>query len=358
MLYYPGNRNLVNRGLALNAYRPSIRANEEMAHNVNSMMEAMTYTRVIAESDDNKMLVLSRSTAYGIQRLGLVGRVMDYIDNDAENSRIITNAQMMGIQGNSLIGFNICGGTSNTNCLRQARAAIFQPLSLYYQMLPQIQPVLSNAEFADVISKKFTFLMYTRTHLFSASNNGTTLIRPLFYQFPDDENTYSKTGDEFMYGPAFKVTTHYEKGKSDGSYFPTATWCGIAYFENPQCTQGSGKVETGDEWIQNYGVHMLEGNIAVLQDPKGILNTEQLKGVKADLHVFLKGSSPDDFSAHGELFLDHEKSKKSFAHILMDFKGDTLRFTTKVVDEFKTDETEKNNLGALYFYNPSKFPFK
>ena len=58
-----------------------------------------------------------------------------------------------------------------------------------------------------------------------ASQTGTPVIRPLFFDFPEDQNLY-EIGDEYMFGPDILVAPVVEKGcEKRKVYLPEgATW--------------------------------------------------------------------------------------------------------------------------------------
>jgi len=57
---------------------------------------------------------------------------------------------------------------------------------------------------------------------------GGALVRPMFFDFPLDDNTYENVEGTFMLGDSIKVSPVLEQGKNDGDaysvYFPPGLW--------------------------------------------------------------------------------------------------------------------------------------
>lgn len=52
-------------------------------------------------------------------------------------------------------------------------------------------------------------MKYMRTNIFKQSNFGDAFIRPLFYDYPEDVQAYNEVENQYMYGPAIKVSITY-----------------------------------------------------------------------------------------------------------------------------------------------------
>jgi alpha-D-xyloside xylohydrolase len=64
---------------------------------------------------------------------------------------------------------------------------------------------------------------YIQKHMDIASENGTPVMRPLFYDFPDDQKSYT-IEDQYMFGPDILVAPVLEAGaKSRAVYFPAGS---------------------------------------------------------------------------------------------------------------------------------------
>ncbi|MBU3075207.1 glycoside hydrolase family 31 protein [Clostridium estertheticum] len=63
----------------------------------------------------------------------------------------------------------------------------------------------------DAIKLRYNLAPYLYSLLFEASTKGSPIMRPLFYEFQNDTNTYDESFD-FMYGKSMLVASIYDKG--------------------------------------------------------------------------------------------------------------------------------------------------
>ena len=76
---------------------------------------------------------------------------------------------------------------------------------------------------------------YVRSLMKAAHEKGTPLIRPLFYDFPEDEKAW-ETGDEHMFGPDVLVApVLYENVRERSVYLPEGNWRNI---NDGECFEG------------------------------------------------------------------------------------------------------------------------
>lgn len=76
---------------------------------------------------------------------------------------------------------------------------------------------------------QYVRLMYTC--LFEASKWGSTCFDPLFYHYPEDENTYKDVESTFIVANAIKVSPVISAGVKENneymSYFPAGAWTSL-----------------------------------------------------------------------------------------------------------------------------------
>jgi alpha-glucosidase (family GH31 glycosyl hydrolase) len=75
--------------------------------------------------------------------------------------------------------------------------------------------------------------VYYQTHLFISANIGYPLIKPLFYEWPEDQNTYNEIDKQFMLGPSFKIHIVNLITDKNDAYFPQGVFCEISYDRSP-----------------------------------------------------------------------------------------------------------------------------
>ena len=77
----------------------------------------------------------------------------------------------------------------------------------------------------DAIKLRYSLAPYLYSLLYEASTEGSPIMRPLFYEFQNDTNTYDESFD-FMYGKSMLVASIYDKGVTTRKiYLPNGcTW--------------------------------------------------------------------------------------------------------------------------------------
>jgi lysosomal alpha-glucosidase len=140
------------------------------------------------------------------------------------------NFNMFGIP---LVGADICGFNGNTTvelCQRWQELGAFYPFSRNHNSLGMIdqdpaafsEAFIASSRMALLVRYQLLPLYYTL--FFRAALNGTTVVRPLFFEFPNDRTTYQidwqfLIGESLMVSPVLSAnTTHLL------AYFPKARW--------------------------------------------------------------------------------------------------------------------------------------
>ncbi|KHN72295.1 Maltase-glucoamylase, intestinal [Toxocara canis] len=141
----------------------------------------------------------------------------------------IQNFNMLGIP---YVGADICGYKGNTTdqlCLRWHQLGAFYTLSRNRNddvSIPQHPTAWFNVGRASrsAIMFRYTHLPYLYTLMFEAARDGGTVIRPLFFEFPDDDAAY-QMNYQFMWGPAMLIAPELEETYTVYVYLPRgATW--------------------------------------------------------------------------------------------------------------------------------------
>ena len=152
----------------------------------------------------------------------------------------IMNFNMFGIPH---VGADICGFYENITddlCGRWMQLGAFYPFARNHYnktdgeghvLEPQEAYALKapyNETAKNAILQRYSFLRYFYTLMFEVSTHKRgAVIRPLFYEFPDDENTLQGYEHSFMVGNALKVTPviteEDSKNNKTKSYFPKHT---------------------------------------------------------------------------------------------------------------------------------------
>uniref|UniRef100_A0ABM0GVL5 Lysosomal alpha-glucosidase-like n=1 Tax=Saccoglossus kowalevskii TaxID=10224 RepID=A0ABM0GVL5_SACKO len=172
----------------------------------------------------------------------------------------ILNFNMFGIP---LVGADICGFNNNSNealCQRWHQLGAFYPFSRNHNSLhvvnstekckDQDPTAFSEAmqiSTRDVLLKRYYLLPYLYTLFHKSHVNGTTVARPLFFEFPHDD--YALTVDtQFLWGEALLISPVLQEGAvTVTAYFPNHSWYD---FDTGACVPGFSS-ETGKD-LNNY----------------------------------------------------------------------------------------------------------
>jgi len=77
------------------------------------------------------------------------------------------------------------------------------------------------------IQNRYTFIRYFYSHFWNIQEFGGTFFKPLFFEFPNDPNSYNDIERNILLGEGLKAsveTTRLADGSTD-FYFPAGTWC-------------------------------------------------------------------------------------------------------------------------------------
>ena len=141
------------------------------------------------------------------------------------------NFQLFGIP---LVGADICGFIGDTNeelCIRWSQLGAFYPFARNHNnkgqrdQYPWSFSETALAAIRNAIRQRYTALRYYYSMMFEASRLGTSVVRPMFFEFPMDDKAMSKTPFMFMVGPALLVSpVCYQDNAKIWPYFPNANW--------------------------------------------------------------------------------------------------------------------------------------
>lgn len=180
---------------------------------------------------------------------------------------------------------------------------------------------------------RYEILPYFYTLFYKSHTKGNTVIRPLFHEYPHDNETYS-IDKQFLVGPAFLVTPVLEENKvSVSGYFPADNW----YEYRTGKLVGSnenGKNLQLDAPIDFIPLHVRGGFILPTQEWD--LTTE--KSRKKPFGLIVAPNS--DAEAQGDLFYDDgyaDLSNNTFYYATFSLRDSTIKFNVEVnnYDEMK-----------------------
>lgn len=202
-------------------------------HNIYALaMVKSTYEGLIEHNPTSRPFVLTRAGYSGIQRYAATWTG----DNTANWDHLILQIPMflnLGMSGVPFVGSDIGGfiGSPSAELLaRWYEASAFVPLFRDHTAIGTAdqEPWTFGDYHQKIITKyiklRYEHIPYLYNLLYESSQKGYPILRPLFFEFQSDENTY-RLQDEFMVGGSMLIAPILgEHQQSRLVYLPEGTW--------------------------------------------------------------------------------------------------------------------------------------
>ncbi|CAF4104310.1 unnamed protein product [Adineta steineri] len=177
------------------------------------------------------------------------------------------------IFGMTFAGAEICGFNDETTedlCTKWMQLGAFYPFMRNHNEIgimaqdPAVFSWQSQQIMKQALIMRYSLLPYWYTLFFKASTISTTVVEPLFFEYPNDENTYN-IDKQFLVGPAILVSPNLVLNSTIvHAYIPQDTW-----YEFPSGV----KIKTVGQFvdlntpIQKINVHLRGGFIIPMKIP-------------------------------------------------------------------------------------------
>ncbi len=191
----------------------------EKVHNAYALYEAMATTKAFENLDpEERPFILTRAGFPGIQKYAAKWTG----DNSSTWEHMKLSVYMMlnlGLSGIPFAGADIGGFDGDVEAellTRWIQLGAFTPFYRNHSSLDTIpQEPWSFGENYEKINRRYIQLRYQLlplfyTEFFRSHRSGLPVIRPLFMEFPEDEETYA-VSDQFMVGESLLVAPVYER---------------------------------------------------------------------------------------------------------------------------------------------------
>lgn len=242
-----------------------------------------------------------------------------------------------------MVGADVCGFGDNateTLCARWATLGAFYPFYRNHANLDSIQqefyiwPTVAEAA-RNAISVRYRLLDYIYTHLQRQSSVGLPMLNPLFFQYPEDENTFA-IEHQFFYGDNILVSPVTEENSTDVSiYLPNEIF--YDYWTHERI-QGTGSyIQLTDIPFTSIPLHIRGGSIIPLRAESANTTTE-LRKQDFVLWVAVNASN----QATGSLYLDEGDALTQDATSEITFNYDNGEFRMTGTFGYQTDVIIKN----------------
>ncbi|GBL98291.1 Lysosomal alpha-glucosidase [Araneus ventricosus] len=201
-------------------------------HNLMAFREAIATNEALKNIRKKRPFIISRASFAG------QGRESGHWNGDISSTwsdmrNTIPSLLNFNLFGMSMIGSDICGFAGNTTvelCARWQALGAFYPFARNHNDRGNMEqdpailgPIVTDATkfslFIRYILLPYLYTLFARSHLF-----GDTVVRPLFFEFSDDKNTYS-IDEQFLWGPGLMIVPAlYENITNVNPYLPKGKW--------------------------------------------------------------------------------------------------------------------------------------
>ncbi len=304
---------------------PGEEAEHAYVHNAyGNLMSQATSEAFARLLPGTRPFVISRAGCGGIQRNACVWTG----DNSSWWEHLLMAIPMccnMSLSGVSFVGADVGGFLGNAHpelVTRWTQFGAFAPLFRNHSMIrstPQ-EPYALGEPYTSIcreyIKLRYRLLPYLYTLMRQCSQDGTPVMRPMVYDFPDDPAVHTMY-DQFMLGPDIMVAPVYMQGAVNRAvYFPRGRWAGLT---NRQIVESAGEHRLIPCPLNEIPVYLREG--AILPQGREMDYVGQREQAIESIDIFPSSTVPErTFSLYvddGET-LDYKDGKFGFIDISCD----------------------------------------
>lgn len=223
-------------------------------------------------------MIIERSSYAGSGKFGSMWLGNSYSTGEYMGFSV-TGTMSHNIAGIPLTGADICGFQGDTDaelCARWYTVGAFYPFSRNHNSInsnPQypwsfngvyIKSVLYQDIFMNAMLTKLHLIRYYYTQLSLVQQVGGAFYRPLFFDFPNDDNAYINQELNVMLGPSLKLGIQSTHGVSlTPFYYPAGRYCSVFCKSETECckTYVNGTQEVLPSYAFNFYLDLLAGHI-------------------------------------------------------------------------------------------------
>lgn len=298
-------------------------------HNLyGAMMSSHSHNAMRARRPDDRAMVITRSTFAGSGRdvsHWLGDNLSEWYEYRFSISQILQMASLYQIP---VIGPDVCGFGGNTTDKLCARwftlGALAYPFYRNHADLSSISqeayrwPLVADAA-KNAISIRYQLLDYMYTAVYRQNQTGLPTLNPLFFNYPEDSNTYPIDLQLFL-GDGILVSPVTEENSTTVNYYLPDD---IFYeWGTGKPVRGQGEYVTAEVDYTDITVHY-KGGVVYPQRVEGANTTTVLRTKGFNL-VIAPGL---DGSAEGSLYLDDGVSVEQDTVSEIDFKYENGKFS-------------------------------
>eukprot|EP00276_Gloeochaete_wittrockiana_P018185 CAMPEP_0184341240 /NCGR_PEP_ID=MMETSP1089-20130417/9855_1 /TAXON_ID=38269 ORGANISM="Gloeochaete wittrockiana, Strain SAG46.84" /NCGR_SAMPLE_ID=MMETSP1089 /ASSEMBLY_ACC=CAM_ASM_000445 /LENGTH=975 /DNA_ID=CAMNT_0026669427 /DNA_START=135 /DNA_END=3059 /DNA_ORIENTATION=+ len=277
---------------------------EYNAHNLFGLTEAIATKTALESTTGRRSFVLSRSTfvSSGKWTAHWTGDNTSTFNDLYWSILGLLNFNILGIPniGSDICGFN--GDTTEELCTRWIQVGAFYTFSRDHDSINSVSqelyrwPQVASVS-QTVLGIRYSILSQFYTLFYFSATQGTPVIRPLFFQFPKDQNTFA-IDQQFLIGRFLMVSPVLQQGATSvRAYFPDGVWYDYYTYSRLSVPTGGGYL-TLSAPITFVPLHILGGSITTIETP-------ELTTAATRLNPFSLLIAPDaNGKSTGDLYVD------------------------------------------------------
>lgn len=337
--------------------------NGDQVHNIYGMDWAKLVKESFAENSLNsRPFILMRAGYSGAQRNGLVPWSGDVSRSWGGLQSQPDISLQMGLQGIAFMHSDL-GGFAGKNeddelYARWLQYGVFNPIYRPHadDNVPS-EPVYRSEKAKNLAKKsielRYALLPYNYNLVFENHKNGTPLMRPLFFEEPENLKLYTYN-DAYFWGKDFLISPILNKGqKTQSVYFPkNSNW--INFYTDEKISGGTTKTfETEEDKIPTF---VRAGSIIPMAKP--MQSTKEYNGNTLILHYYFDEKVKEtELKLYNDNGLQNEAYEKGqFEMMEFEAKTNGKTITFELENEVGANFSAKSKNIELIIHHISKTP--
>ncbi|KAH5294293.1 alpha/beta-glucosidase agdC [Parastagonospora nodorum] len=272
-------------------------------------MSHVTHDSMVKRRPGLRPLVVTRSTFAGTGRKATHWFGDNYSSWEHYRLSIRQMLAFVSMHNMPMVGSDVCGFNGNADqymCARWALLGAFQPFYRNHAELSTIQqefyqwPIVAEAG-KKAINTRYRLIDYIYTALQKQATDGTPMINPLFFLYPEDDKTFG-IQDQWFFGDSLLISPVTEDYSDTVTYYlPKDTF--YDYWTHAKVDGQGANVTVSNLTYTDIPIHIRGGSII----PHRANSANTTKALRKEAFTFMVAPNAEG-KAYGSLYLDDGES--------------------------------------------------